>query len=173
MLLPSPRNSFEGQLNLFKLTDCKALFTTKDYNLPSELKDCGVPVIYAPSFRAMLVGDEPRKYPFDKPWEEAMSDPFVVLHTSGSTGLPKPIIVRHAWPAVVDRWSTMPHFDGCTPVFLAWSKKRVLNTLPPFHVGARTLVRRFKLLTSLPGSRIWLQFMCFSFARLHVCLGSG
>jgi len=139
MLLPSPRNSLEGHLNLLKLTECKALFTTKDYNLPSELKDCEVPVIYAPSFREMLVGDKPRKYPFTKPWEEAMSDPFVVLHTSGSTGLPKPIILRHAWPAVVDRWGLMPQLDGHKALFLAWSKKRILNTLPPFHVRALRL----------------------------------
>jgi acyl-coenzyme A synthetase/AMP-(fatty) acid ligase len=164
MLLPSPRNSLEGQLNLFKLTDCKALFTTKDYNLQSELKDCGVPVIYAPSFREMLVGDEPRKYPFERPWEEAMSDPFVVLHTSGSTGLPKPIIVRHAWPAVIDRWGIMPHFDGYTPAFLAWSKKRILNTLPPFHVGNQAYVHTGSANTAVPGGRVWFQSMCFCYA---------
>jgi hypothetical protein len=48
-----------------------------------------------------------------------------------------------------------------------------LNTLPPFHVGARILMSKFTLLTILPGSRIWFQLMCFSLAQLHICLGCG
>jgi acyl-coenzyme A synthetase/AMP-(fatty) acid ligase len=33
-------------------------------------------------------------FPYEKTFEEAEWEPFCVLHTSGSTGLPKPVIVR-------------------------------------------------------------------------------
>ena len=140
MLLPSPRNSLEGQLNLFKVTDCKTLFTTKDYKLPQGLaENTAVPIIHAPSLKEMLVGDEPRKYPFTKSWEEAKSDPILVLHTSGSTGLPKPITFSHYCMSVVDRTRLHPPSNGYGPMSLVWVNKRILSTLPPFHVGVSQL----------------------------------
>lgn len=35
-------------------------------------------------------------YPFTKTFEEAKHEPFAVIHTSGSTGMPKPVIATHA-----------------------------------------------------------------------------
>lgn len=34
-------------------------------------------------------------FPFDRSFEQAEWDPLCVLHTSGSTGLPKPVTVKH------------------------------------------------------------------------------
>lgn len=35
-------------------------------------------------------------FPYDKTFEEAEWEPFVVMHTSGSTGFPKPVVARTA-----------------------------------------------------------------------------
>ena len=77
-------------------------------------------------------------YPFEKTFEEAAHDPFVVIHTSGSTGLPKPITLRHGGLVTVDTHHTMPTLNGYRPITTvsqAKGSERVFAGLPPFHVS--------------------------------------
>jgi acyl-coenzyme A synthetase/AMP-(fatty) acid ligase len=48
-------------------------------------------VLKVPSIHDLLNG-KTSPYPFTKTFEEAKHEPFLVLHTSGSTGMPKPIL---------------------------------------------------------------------------------
>lgn len=45
-------------------------------------------VLQIPGNEELLDGPLFPDYPFEKTFEEARTDPFVVLHTSGSTGTP-------------------------------------------------------------------------------------
>ena len=54
-------------------------------------------------------------YPFNKSFEEARLDPCIVLHTSGSTGIPKAVFINHGWFAVVDGYHNMPKL-GAEPM---------------------------------------------------------
>ena len=36
-----------------------------------------------------------KAYPYNKTFEEAVRDPIVIVHTLGSTGMPKPILWNH------------------------------------------------------------------------------
>lgn len=77
-------------------------------------------------------------YPYEKTFEEAAHDPFIVIHTSGSTGLPKPIILRHGGLASVDSHHLMPSLHGYRPLAnmkVANGTERMFATLPPFHVS--------------------------------------
>lgn len=75
-----------------------------------------------------------KKYQADMSHEKLHNKPFVVLHTSGSTGLPKPIEITHGLVSVVDNWSELPSVDGKMITLQRCRATRVLCCLPPFHV---------------------------------------
>ena len=82
----------------------------------------------------LLHQDHPH-YHFDKTFEQARSEPLVVLHTSGTTGLPKPIIWTHDWAASFARerqLSPPPGFKSSDALLLG---NRLLSLMAPFHVS--------------------------------------
>jgi acyl-coenzyme A synthetase/AMP-(fatty) acid ligase len=54
-----------------------------------------ISTISVPSLESLLATDPVPPYPYTKAFEEGRLEPFVALHTSGSTGFPKPIILTH------------------------------------------------------------------------------
>ena len=64
-----------------------------------------------PSFDEMLKNKSER-YQSDKTFGEAARDLIVVLHSSGSTGLPKPITMTHGTFAVLDNERNLRPVDG-------------------------------------------------------------
>lgn len=76
-------------------------------------------------------------FPYNKTFEEGEWEPFAVFHTSGSTGLPKPIIVRQGMVAIGDALKTFPMWDGgrIATHALARDSKRMLLPAPLFHFG--------------------------------------
>lgn len=89
------------------------------------------------TFDEWLAQESVTHYPYEKSFEEAANDPFIVIHTSGSTGLPKPITLRHGGLATPDAHHVMPTSDGYDPevVLQGQGAQRIFVTLPPFHVS--------------------------------------
>lgn len=58
--------------------------------------------IIVPSVEELLT-TEYEHFPFSKTFEQARDEPLVSLHTSGTTGLPKPVIYTHDWAASYTR----------------------------------------------------------------------
>ena len=70
--------------------------------------------------------------------ECAPGDPFIIVHTSGSTGLPKPVILHHGGLATVDEHRRMPPshgYEAQVSVYEGQNTDRMFVTLPPFHVS--------------------------------------
>lgn len=73
--------------------------------------------------QAIEVGDieawfpeqEVEPFPYEKTFEEAEWEPAAVLHTSGSTALPKPIVLTHGLLAINDVFRDTPDFNGAVP----------------------------------------------------------
>jgi len=62
---------------------------------------------------AWFPDEDVEPFPYhEKTFEEAEWDPLCVLHTSGSTGIPKPIVVRQGMIAISDRYHDMPEWEG-------------------------------------------------------------
>jgi hypothetical protein len=134
-LLLSPRNSLDGQLSLMKRTDCKAILAPKGYRLQQGLIDkSGLPLIQVAEIVELLAEGEVREYKFSKGYDEAQDDPLVVVHTSGSTGLPKPIVLSHGWVAAFDRQQYLGPWNGYAPIYTAFMGKQIFCSIPPFHV---------------------------------------
>lgn len=69
-------------------------------------------------------------FPYNKTYEEAQWDPVVVLHTSGSTGFPKPIVARVGMISVGDAFNELPDFQGTRFTFNVWAEKTKRNFFP-------------------------------------------
>ncbi|GJC89466.1 non-canonical non-ribosomal peptide synthetase FUB8 [Colletotrichum liriopes] len=137
-LYVSPRNSEEAQLNLFKLTDCDIIYHDATFEEPVKLwlaKRSNMKASFLAPLDFWLAEDivtEP--FPYLKVADDAEWEPFVVLHTSGSTGLPKPIVVRNGLIMLNDKLHSLPTWKGTESAVrgLARSKR---NLTPSMDVG--------------------------------------
>lgn len=141
LLLPSPRNPPSTNASLMEQTgSTKLLHAAEMAPIVKQLSGV-VPSLHiaaVPSFDEMMMSD-PDPYPYNKSFHECRDDPVVVLHSSGSIGLPKPITMTHGSFAVLDNehnlrdvpgrrkrdWS-MWTFDG---------EARVYTVFPFFHLA--------------------------------------
>ncbi|KAJ8133450.1 hypothetical protein O1611_g163 [Lasiodiplodia mahajangana] len=136
-LFNSPRNSLDIHLHLLEATDCKVFLFPPNFPLPviqEILAARPMRTLEIPGLRHWLddVTDVPL-FPYTKSFAEAKSDPFVLLHTSGSTGLPKPITLTHGTIAPMDAFTALPSL-GHQPTFPALcAGTRVYLGVPFFH----------------------------------------
>ena len=92
--------------------------------------------LMVPSLEDTLMTGEGPVYPYNKTYAQAKHEPFVVLHTSGSTGLPKPVILNHGTLAHHDLFLHARSLGGKALNLARFSGKRVLLCLPQFHSAA-------------------------------------
>lgn len=79
-------------------------------------------------------------FPYTKTYEEARLDPWVVLHTSGSTGMPKPIVQTHATYSALDAFTGAPSL-GHSPCFPGLSSgRRIYLGFPLFHCAGVSML---------------------------------
>lgn len=57
-------------------------------------------------------GEGSTQIDYERSVEKGEWDPFVVLHTSGSSGFPKPIICRQGWLTTMDSFGKVPPVNG-------------------------------------------------------------
>lgn len=138
-LFISPRNSKEGQLNLFKATNCNVIAfvgSSKDIVDPL-LQEREMQAIEVSPLEAWFPEREVPHFPYTKTFEQAEWDPLAVLHTSGSTGLPKPIVVRQGMIAISDAFQAWPEWRDNNLLIAEWARsaKRVFHPMPQFHMA--------------------------------------
>lgn len=137
LLLSSPRNTLEAHVHLLEKTDCSTMLLPPVFHLPiikqiQAARD--MKVVEIAEVQHWLTSSEPTApYPYTKTFAEAKLDPWVVLHTSGSTGMPKPIIQAHATYSNIDAFTGLPSL-GLQPVYPVSAKgRRVYLGFPLFH----------------------------------------
>ncbi|KAK6598613.1 nonribosomal peptide synthetase [Botrytis cinerea] len=138
VLLLSPRNSVAAQLDLIKATRCRT-FITSGRPLPS------VAAILAAAGSALQTLEIPtvedlsatpsQHYPYDKTFDEVCDEPLVVMHTSGSTGFPKPISWTHGFCAAYATSLSLSPPAGFESVDKMYEGNRIFVMFPPFHAA--------------------------------------
>lgn len=88
-----------------------------------------------------LTSEEPAvAYPYTKTYAEARLEPWIVLHTSGSTGVPKSIIQSHATYSALDALTALPAL-GLPDAYPVMSKgRRVYLGFPLFHCAGVSML---------------------------------
>ncbi|KAJ5531965.1 acetyl-CoA synthetase-like protein [Penicillium frequentans] len=138
MFLTSPRNSTEAHRSLLGKLNCTNLLAPVPYPpfvqtivdaIPGPFNAMGVP-----SLDDLLTTEYP-PFKYHKVYPHDASDRLVVLHTSGSTGIPKPIIwtlesaVKHMH---MQRLEIPAGYEGQDRKGFG---KRMYLTMPPFHAA--------------------------------------
>ncbi|KAI0149419.1 hypothetical protein BJ166DRAFT_63086 [Pestalotiopsis sp. NC0098] len=134
----SHRNSLEAHLSLIKRTECTALLLPEEplpiaYDI---LQGSSVQGINVPSLEWFLDEQPVEVVPFEKTFDEVKNEPFCFLHTSGSTGIPKPVPVTYGAYGGMDSQLLIPSL-GHKPTFLSHVRgKRIFLALPLFHAAS-------------------------------------
>lgn len=102
--------------------------------------------IIVPSVDELLT-TEYEHFPFNKTFEQARDEPLVSLHTSGTTGLPKPIIYTHDFAASYTRMIQLEPPSGFETFEREYQGTRVFVLLPPFHVSVASVLNGSLLLS--------------------------
>lgn len=114
LLLARPVNALVNTVNLMKITKSKLLFFSGNYGSQQEDYEGllpGTKMIVIPSMEEMTQ-TQTKHYPYTKTWEEAKKDVVIIIHTSGSTGNPKPIFLNNLYLRRVDKEADMPPVEG-------------------------------------------------------------
>ena len=89
-----------------------------------------------PQLEDLLDESPVERYPYPKTFEEARMDPCLVLHTTGSTGLPKPITWKVGILSTYEAWRTIPSVDGYVATTEIYQQsKRAYTSMPLFHTS--------------------------------------
>lgn len=136
MLYLSPRNSVAGHINVLEKACCETFLVAEGTHVEHITKSRPMTTILAPELPALLDDAPVTPYPYDKTFTEARSDPCLVLHTTGSTGLPKPITWKLDILSTYEAWRTIPAIDGYVPTTEVYQQaRRVYNAMPLFHTS--------------------------------------
>ncbi|KAF7876845.1 uncharacterized protein EAF02_008065 [Botrytis sinoallii] len=117
VLLLSPRNSVAAQLDLMKL----------------------LRVLHCKHWRFQTIEDlltRPSKhYPYEKTFDEVCDKPLLVMHTSGSTGFPKPISWTNGFCAAYATSLSLSPPAGFESIDKMYEGNRIFVMFPSFHAA--------------------------------------
>ncbi|KAF7174064.1 hypothetical protein CNMCM5623_006358 [Aspergillus felis] len=139
LFLPSPRNSTEAFLHLLKETNTKAVLHPPGFkeHIPGVGRLVTTMEIVEIPWLNELWRKQTSSYSYIKSFREEQDRIALIVHTSGTTGLPKPIFLTHGYCATVDNVRNFPLPKGrrssipCNPLFEGGA---VLTVFPFFHI---------------------------------------
>ncbi|KAK0767222.1 hypothetical protein N5P37_000956 [Trichoderma harzianum] len=152
-LFISPRNSLEAQISLFKATECTRIMydAPMQSTIESWLQSYPMPATATPDWSVWIESTAPH-VPYNTPFEEARWHPMVVAHTSGSTGIPKPVTVRQGSLAIVDDLQEASFLDGAPSIWSWWgtNSSKIFSPMPTFHMAGVACMVIFGIYHGVP-----------------------
>ncbi|KAF1945066.1 acetyl-CoA synthetase-like protein [Clathrospora elynae] len=150
MLFPSPRYGTESLVALINQVN-STIMLTPEVPLPvagevleqRDMRNYSIPTL------EYLITAHPEHYHYTKTYAQHQHEPLVSLHTSGTTGHPKPILWSHAWVNSVAEamyLATPPGFEKLDALLFG-PQKSVLFLYPPFHASGLKAMTMIPLLT--------------------------
>ncbi|KAJ5679304.1 AMP-binding enzyme [Penicillium macrosclerotiorum] len=141
MVMPSPLIPPPAQMRIFNAKGCSI------YLRPASLTDQVAKILQdAPQFQVLTVpeieefmnDEEAPSFVYPKTWEEGHQDPWMVFHSSGTTGNPKPLTWTQNMAATTDIMASQPDLEES--VLHRFAKSRWYTPLPSLHVVGTMMV---------------------------------
>ena len=145
-MLPSPRNSQEHQSSLFDAAHSNCLFYDSRMDRQAEVVRNARPEIQTysiPSFDE-LVNQGETHGPCESRCGVGRDDQVLVMHTSGSTGAPKPIFLTNGFLSLLDPKNSISPPQGRQSAYHSFAAchGKFFSALPLYHVfGTIVMVR--------------------------------
>ena len=105
-------NSLKGHLGLLEKIDCHVMISAHGTEVGDILAAREMRHLIIPEVEELLNSASVELYRGAMTYEEAEYDPWVIVHTSGTTGDPKPIFVNHGSVAALDAHPVGGYYDG-------------------------------------------------------------
>lgn len=141
LLLLSQRNAIPTNVSLLEQTRCsKFLHSSEMEPIIKDVKKTmeNLKSVEVPSLEEMFEGKS-QQYQYDEVFERAERNPVVILHSSGSTGIPKPITMTHGTFATIDNDRNMPVVEGRrnadATIWDFMGDGRFYSPFPPSHLA--------------------------------------
>lgn len=145
ILLTSPRNSQDAQNALFRSTQCNKFLDTREFGAQVRAlatHHSALDPVEIPCLDDMLQ-PKPAARPYYNLHRAREGDIALILHSSGSTGLPKPIFIRTGALAVVDTITSMPAPSDRKNMHDAlFAPTMMVFMMPFFHIMVITALAR-------------------------------
>ncbi|MCJ1383912.1 hypothetical protein MMC17_007026 [Xylographa soralifera] len=141
LLLPSPFATSDAQIHVLQATKCNMyLHAAASKPLLNRLaeKMPNLQSIELPDTSVWLRDEKARLFPYNKSCDEGRSDPWLIFHTSESTGFPKPITFINQMMTSLDAAETMPDADEET-MNDHFRNQRWYTPLPTLHFAGMTV----------------------------------
>lgn len=146
--LISPRNSLEGQKSLFEHAKCQVIYYAEPHGglVMRWLDGSDMQAVEAPTLEACIAA-ETAPFPYQRTFEEARWDPLVIVHTSGSTGIPKHITIRQGSVMAWEESLSEPDILGIPAVWKRWHQvtEKMFLPMPMFHAAGAVGAFMFSL----------------------------
>jgi long-subunit acyl-CoA synthetase (AMP-forming) len=138
----SPKNSTDGAVAVLKATKCNIWVKCGELTAVPLVNDIlqqrPMQLLELPLLNELLDAESTVPFQYTKTFEEAITDPFCFLHTSGSTGVPKPIPWSHGLIGTMDAVRLLSPTEGdggLVPWTTDWkSGDRIYSSFPMCHV---------------------------------------
>lgn len=114
VLFSSHMHSSVAHLALMAHTEATALFTAEGVQVADILASRPMRHFIIPELDDLVSAAPVKHYPYTKTFEQAAQDPYLILHSSGTTGMPKPIHWNHACTAALDARANLALVDPIT-----------------------------------------------------------
>lgn len=140
----SPRNSRDDNTTLLVDAGCADIVTTTSAlafeSMVSSKLSIGCFQMPETCQWLRLQDEDELPYPYNKSFEEAKCDPFVAVHTSGSTGPLKVVTLANGTQTAMDAYQMIPAFQARRGISGLLRGTRIFMPFPLFHCAAIGLV---------------------------------
>ncbi|RAK95699.1 NRPS-like enzyme [Aspergillus ibericus CBS 121593] len=136
LFLTSPRNSVAAHESLFRRLECTKMLAPSPCPAPvTAIREAVEMERYeVPSVEQLLDTEYPH-FDFSKSYAEHVQEKLAIVHTSGSTGIPKPIVWTHDTASRHMRLTSLAPPDGFDAQSAWINGKREFLPLPPYHAA--------------------------------------